>query len=208
MGVMNETRTTDPTFPSLTLSGGTIRLRDLTEADVDACVAYWHDNDPELLRLLNIDLDKLGSPEETRARFLSMRRTGDREQPAVAFAVSLDERLIGYVNINRQGSDAFPHVHIFDPSARSQGCFTLLLSQTLQLLFDLYPLERIIIETRTRVAPVNRALERYLPPEETRWVDDPDGLAGPGMFHRRTVRPEDLPRLLRRGEILLRDWTS
>jgi RimJ/RimL family protein N-acetyltransferase len=204
----SEPTTADPTFPSLHLSGGTIRIRDLAEDDIGACVDYWHTNDLEHLRLLNIDPGKLGTPEDTRARFRSMMRTGDPDQPAVAFAVALDDRLIGYLNFNRRGGDAYPHVHVFDPTARAQGYFTLLLPQTLQLLFDLFAIDRIVMETRTRVTAVNRALDRYLPAEEARWLDDPDGLAGPGMFHRRTVTQQDLPRLLRRGETLLQDWTS
>jgi RimJ/RimL family protein N-acetyltransferase len=204
---MDLSRTAQPTFPSLSLPGGTIRIRDLAETDIDVCVAYWHDNDEEHLRLLNIDVKKLGTPEETRERFRSMIRTDDPDQRSVAFAVTLDGRLIGYVNINRDGADAYPHVHIFDPTARAQGYFTLLLPQTLEFLFTLYPLECIVIQTRTRVTAINRALDRYLPEEGTGWIDEPDGLAGPGMFHRRTVRAQDLPRLLRRGETLLRDWT-
>jgi hypothetical protein len=39
---------------------------------------------------------------------------------------------------------------------------------------------------------VNRMLDKYVPVAETRYVENPDGVAGPGEFHIRYVSREDL----------------
>jgi hypothetical protein len=58
----------------------------------------------------------------------------------------------------------------------------------------LVPIDRLIHQTRTRNIAVNRMLDKYVPIAETRYIEDPDGVALPGEFHLRYVFRKDVPR--------------
>jgi uncharacterized damage-inducible protein DinB len=54
--------------------------------------------------------------------------------------------------------------------------------------------ERLIHQTRTRNAGVNRMLDKFVPAAETRYIEDPDGVALPGEFQLRYVFRRDVAR--------------
>jgi hypothetical protein len=78
---------------------GEIVVRDVAEADLDALVAYWHGGGADL-EFLGIDLDRLGTPEDTRARFRASIRSGAVGQKAVAFVAEVGGRVVAYTNVN------------------------------------------------------------------------------------------------------------
>jgi hypothetical protein len=172
---------------------GLAALRDLGPDDVDAIVHYWHRTGDEHLDFLGIDRARLGSEENTRGRFLRAIRTGDPLQTAMAFAITVDEELAGYTLLNRYAPETnYSHWHITRPHLRSAGLSTALYPYRLKMYFDLAPIARLIHQTRTRNVGVNRMLDKYVPVAETRHVETPDGVAGPGEFHMRYVRREDI----------------
>jgi hypothetical protein len=174
---------------------GAAALRDLGIDDIDAVVRYWHDGGEEHLDALGIDRSLLGTPDDTRQRFLRALRSGDPDQRTLAFAITLDAELVGYTLLNRYAPDVnYSHWHITNTGLRAAGLSTALYPYRLKTYFDLAPLVRLIHQTRTRNAGVNRMLDRYLPVAETRWIDRPDGVAAPGEFHLRYVFRDDIPR--------------
>jgi hypothetical protein len=64
----------------------------------------------------------------------------------------------------------------------------------MKLYFDLFPIVRIIHQTRVQNVGVNRMLDRYVLVAATRYISQPDGVARPGEFHLRYVYREDVPR--------------
>jgi hypothetical protein len=60
-------------------------------------------------------------------------------------------------------------------------------------------MERLTHQTRTRNIAVNRMLDKWVRIAETRYIEDPDGVALPGEFHLRYVRREDVPALLEKA---------
>lgn len=169
-------------------------IRDLIADDIEDLVRYWHHSGSEHLEFLGIDCIKLGTPEDTRQRFLHSIRNGDVNQTQVALCITLEQHLIGYTNLNRYGpDDNYPHLHLIDPSSRAGGVATQTVPQILKIYFQLFPLRRLILQTRTRNTGINRVLDKYFSTAETRHFDSPDGLAGPGEFHVRYVSRSDLP---------------
>jgi hypothetical protein len=67
------------------------------------------------------------------------------------------------------------------------------------MYFDLFPMDRLIHQTRTRNIGVNRMLDRYVPIAETLYIEHPDGVALPGEFHLRYVFRKDIPSLLEKA---------
>jgi len=179
---------------------GLAALRDLVAGDVDAVVRYWYDSGDEHLDYLGIDRSLLGSIEDTRQRFVQAIRTGDPNQRSLAFAITLDGEFAGYTLLNRYAPEInYSHWHITKAELRAAGLSTALYPHRIKLYFELVPMVRLIHQTRTRNTGVNRMLDKYVPVAETRYIDQPDGVALPGEFHLRYVFREDIPRFFEKS---------
>jgi hypothetical protein len=175
-------------------SQGTAALRDLAADDVDHIVAYLHDERDEHLNSL-IDRKKLRRPEETRLRFLAAVRTGDVSQRHIAFAITVAGRFAGFTNLARYTpQENYSHWHVTDPRLRAGGLSAALYPYRIKLYFDLYPIERLIHQTKTHNVGVNRMLDKYVPIATTRYIERPDGAASADEFHLRYVFRDDIPR--------------
>jgi len=175
---------------------GIAALEDLVAEDIAGIVRYWHEASDEHLDFLGIDRARLGTPADTRARFERALRSGDVDQRSIAFAIRLNGELAGYTLLNRHAPPVnYSHWHIIAAGRRAGGLSTALYPHRIKLYFDLFPLERLIHQTRTRNLAVNRMLDKFVPVAETRHVDEPDGVALPGEFHLRYVARHDIPRL-------------
>jgi len=203
------------TLVTLPTRAGELCVRDAIAEDVDAFVSYWHESGDAHLQFLGIDRAKLGTVEDTRKRFLEMRRQGP-DQASIAFTITLNGVVIGYTNINRYGpNDNYPHLHTYRSSVKSAAQFAkpvkrdnragvagALIGSILEMHFRLFPIRRLVLQTRTRNKRINGALDLYLPVAETRHFDNPDGVAGPGEFHVRYASNDDAHWLLARSQSL------
>jgi RimJ/RimL family protein N-acetyltransferase len=173
---------------------GPAALRDLAADDLDHVVAYLHDERDTHLSSL-IDRTRLGTPEATRQRFLRALRTGDAAQQTIAFAITAGGRFAGFTMLNRYTAvDNYSHWHVTEPALRASGLSTALYPHRIKLYFDLFPIDRLVHQTKTRNTGVNRMLDKYVPVAETRYVERPDGAASPDTFHLRHVFRADVAR--------------
>ena len=181
---------------------GVAGLRDLGADDIEPVVRYWHDGGDEHLRRMGIDRALLGTRDDTRQRFVRALRRGEVEQRNLAFAITLDEALVGYTLLNRYApDDNYSHWHVIDPGMRAAGLSTALYPHRIKMYFDLTPMMRLIHQTRVTNVGVNRMLDRFVPVAETRFVERPDGVAQPGEFHLRYVLRADVPRFFEVGSL-------
>lgn len=184
---------------SVQTSAGLATLEDIASGDIEGIVRFWHEGSDELLDYVGIDRIRLGRPDDTRKRYERAIRTGAPDQMNVAFAIRLDHRLVGYTLLNRYTPDVnHSHWHIIDPALRGNRISSALYPFRVKMYFDVTPMERLIHQTRTHNTAVNRMLDKWVPIAETRYVDEPDGMALPGEFHMRYVRRSDVPGLLSR----------
>ena len=181
---------------------GVAGMRDLARGDIELIVEYWHGGIADL-EFLGIDQARLATPASTRRRFEVALRNGDLAQPNIAYAITLDDRLIGYTLLNQYSPETnYSHWHIISEDRRAAGVSSALYPYRVRMYFGTSNIERLIHQTRTRNIGVNRMLDKYVPVAETRFVDNPDGVALPGEFHMRFVRRADIPRLFARAEEL------
>ena len=174
---------------------GIAALRDLAEKEIEDVVRYWFTSSDEFLDFMGVDRKRLGTREEARQRFVGSIRTGELEQKTLALAITLNDDLVGYTLLNRYAPDInYSHWHIIVPPLRGCGISTALYPHRIQTYFDLVPMERLIHQTRTRNAGVNRMLDKYVPVADTCHVEHPDGVALPGEFNLRYVTRGDIPR--------------
>ncbi len=177
---------------------GDIAVRDVAEADLDALVAYWHGGGADL-DFLGIDLERLGTAEDTRARFRASIRSGAAGQKAVAFVATVGARIVAYTNVNFRGRDGYAHVHFIDPEARNRGIASFLVPFILKMFFVYLPIDRLVLEARTRNIRINRVVAKLgVRPATTGFLERPDGLAGPGDFNVYVLDPPMVDEVLAR----------
>lgn len=201
---------------SILTSAGRLAVRDAIPDDVDAYVNYWHHSGDEIKNLLGIDHEKLGGPEESYKRFFDMIRVPNTDQANVIFTLTLDDELIGYSNVNRCSvEDNYVHLHTYRSLVRvalrerklpyntkSSIRLAAVLLGLIGMYFNVFPVRRLSLMTRTINLWINRALDFYMPPAETKYVLDPPGLAAPSECHLRYVHREDVPWIRKRAEAL------
>jgi hypothetical protein len=176
--------------------GGVARLRDIRESDIDSVVRYWHESGDEHLDYLGIDRALVGTRDETYQRIHRAILSGDPDQANIAFAITLDGGFVGYTLLNRYSPEInYSHWHITEPRCRAAGLSTALYPHRIKMYFDAAPLMRLIHQTRTRNAGVNRMLDRFVSVAETCFVERPDGVAMPGEFYIRYVHRRDVSHL-------------
>jgi hypothetical protein len=187
-------------FASVKTANGVAGLRDVTPADLQAIVNYWLLSPDEDLAFMGVDRQLLGSEENIQKRFLNAIRTGNPTQSTISIGITLDERLVGYTLLNRYSEDVnYSHWHIIVSNLRARGLSTALYPYRIKAYFDLAPISQLIHQTRTRNVGINRMLDKFIPVSETKYIDKPDGVAGPGEFHLRFVRREDIPKIFARA---------
>jgi len=183
------------TFASVKTVHGIAGLRDLTDADLPAIVDYWLLGPVEHLEFMGVDRRLLGSSKDIHKRFVNAVRTGDPSQSTIAFAITLDDRLVGYTLLNRYSEAVnYSHWHIIASNLRGRGISTALYPYRIKTYFDVAPISQLIHQTRPRNLGVNRMLDKFIAVSETKLIDKPDGVACPGEFHVRFVKREDIPR--------------
>ena len=196
---------------SLDTRFGRLGIRDAVPDDADAYVKYWHFSGDRIKDLLRIDRARLGGPDDSRQRFLRLIRTPDEYQSSVLFTLTLNEVVMGYANINRYSAhENFPHIHSYMHThrelvrdalgrfprhaqlGRGSSFASVMVGLLLETYFKVLPIERVSLQTRPTSEGINRALDNYLPVEETHFFHKADGLAGPGVFHMRHVMRSDI----------------
>jgi hypothetical protein len=175
----------------------------ISGAELDAIADYFFRPDDHLDTL--IDRSKLTDRAALRARYASWTYAGDPAQMSSVFALRFDGRLIGFTNLLRKRPEEnYSHWHIIDPKDRAGGVSSAVYPTRIDLYFELFPIERLVHQTRTSNTGVNRMLDKFVPIAKTEFVARPDGLARPGEFHMRYVTRADLPRIREVGERLAR----
>ncbi len=183
-------------FGGEAIAAGFAAFRDLSEDDLEYIVRYWFDSGDEYLAFMGIDKARLGTEADTRDRFRRAIRTGDPGQASMAFAITLDDRFMGYTLLNRYGRERnFSHLHLTDPAARRTGISTALYPLRIAMYCDVCDMDRLTHQTRPRNIGVNRMLDKFVPIAETVLVENPDGIAAPGEFNHRYVTRADVPKL-------------
>lgn len=174
---------------------GLAGLRDFEESEIEAIVAYWHGGGADLAHL-GIDVARMGTPDDMRRWYRSRLRSGDKAQPQIAYAITLDGNFVGYTQLNQyEGGVAYSHWHIVARDTRALGISSALYPHRIKMYFDTSDIERLTHQTRTRNVGVNRMLDKFVTVAETGFVANPDGLALPGEFHMRHVTRADVPGL-------------
>jgi hypothetical protein len=167
-----------------TFHGLELTVRDLEERDVGTIVDYWHQSTPEYLKSIGVDVRKLTSPEETRARILSSLAGPPAQRARAYFVVTGGGGMVGYTNLHLPTPhEGYAHVHVLQPGVRMKAVARFLFPAILRLFFASFPIRKVIFQTSPENGNVNRMLARSgLRPARVE-LAHPDGMARPGQFN-------------------------
>lgn len=139
-----------------------VTVREMTLADVELRIGYFHNASDEHLHALGVDRDLLPTQEEWRAFYREDDTRPIEERLNYALVWELDGQPVGFSSADRIvfGTEAFMHLHILRPERRRSGLGTDCVRKSAQAYLEVLQLERVFCEPNAfNVAP-NRTLQR------------------------------------------------
>jgi RimJ/RimL family protein N-acetyltransferase len=164
----------------------TLTVREMTLAETDLIIDYFHGSTPEHLEVLGVDPTRLPRPESWRERFTRECALAVEKRNALFVLWLSDDRAVGFSTSDKiiYGEQAGMHLHVTDPERRNRGVGAECVRRSAELYFERLKLKRLFCEPNAfNVAP-NRALQKagfkYLKTHMT--------VPGPFNFHQAVTR--------------------
>jgi RimJ/RimL family protein N-acetyltransferase len=164
----------------------TLTAREMTIAETDLVIDYFHNSTPEYLETLGVDPSRMPSRDSWRERLAHEFARPDEQRAAIVVIWLSDDRPIGFSSSDKisYGEQANMHLHVTDPERRNRGVGAECVRRTVDIYFERLKLKRLFCEPNAfNVAP-NRALQKagfkYLKTHMT--------VPGPLNFHQAVTR--------------------
>ena len=170
-------------YHCVNLEGRALVIRDIEQADIEALVDYWHSATPAYLHSIGALPEKMGSRSATTEIFLRSLEYRHDQPGRATFVVEHGDKLIGYTHLNiDEELTAYAHAHIIHPGFRSRGLASLLF-RAMIAAFTTCGIERLYFQISTENEHINNLLIKFGLTAEQIQLDEPDGMARPGMFN-------------------------
>jgi RimJ/RimL family protein N-acetyltransferase len=164
------------------VNGHDVVARELRESDLDALVAYWHESPPDYLASLGVDLAKLGSPEQTRAR-LAGSLDGDGRRTAITVVAEVGGQVVAYTNMRAiDDQTACAHLHTLVRDETVTALVYELFGPVIAAVLEALEVSHLRFETSVENRGINKYLESFGLQPKVVQLENPDGLARPGQF--------------------------
>jgi RimJ/RimL family protein N-acetyltransferase len=164
----------------------TLTAREMTLAETDLVIGYFHNSTPEYLETLGVDPSRMPGRESWRERLAHEFARPDEQRAAIVVIWLADERPIGFSSSDKitYGEQANMHLHVIDPERRNRGVGAECVRRSVDIYFERLKLKRLFCEPNAfNVAP-NRTLQKagfkYLKTHMT--------VPGPLNFHQAVTR--------------------
>ncbi|MFT4660114.1 MAG: ribosomal-protein-alanine N-acetyltransferase [Patiriisocius sp.] len=125
-----------------------IKIREIQRGDIESIVNYWLHSDPEYLKDMGVDLDKLPKRKSLSEMLNEQIDTPMAEKNSLALICEFEETTIGHCNIveREKGEQAYMHLHIWKKEDRQKGIGSEMVARSCQYFFNVFDLKRIISE--------------------------------------------------------------
>ena len=165
------------------LEGKALVIRDIEQADIEALVDYWHSATPTYVRSIGALPEKIGPRSATAEIFVRSLMYQPGQPGRVTFVVQHGDELIGYTHLNiDEEFTAYAHAHVIHPGLRGRGLASLLF-RAMIAAFTTCGIERLYFQTSAENEHINNLLVKFGLTAEQIQLDEPDGMARPGMFN-------------------------
>lgn len=163
-----------------------LMAREMTVAETDLVIDYFHNSTPEYLETLGVDPSRMPDRKSWRERLAHEVARPVEQRAAIVVIWLSDDRPIGFSTSDkiRFGEQANMHLHVTDPERRNQGVGVECVRRSVDIYFERLKLKRLFCEPNAfNVAP-NRTLQKagfkYLKTHMT--------VPGPLNFHQAVTR--------------------
>ncbi|HUW87097.1 MAG TPA: GNAT family protein [Candidatus Paceibacterota bacterium] len=139
-----------------------LSVREMTLADVEVRINYFHDASDDHLRVMGVDRALLPSREDWYAFYEEDLALSIRDRTTYSLLWELDKQIVGFSSVSNIvfGEEAFLHLHILSPTRRQGGLGAEFVRKSAKVYFEVLELKRLFSEPNAfNIAP-NRALQR------------------------------------------------
>ncbi|MDX1544686.1 MAG: GNAT family protein [Christiangramia sp.] len=139
-----------------------LSVREIEKKDIDLITDYWLNADPEFLKGMGVDLQKLPSRSSFKDMLTRQIETPYQEKKSYALIWLANDIEVGHSNVNEieYGKQAKMHLHLWNSGQRKKGLGSELLAKTLPLYFRNLKLEVLWCEPYAKNPAPNRTLDR------------------------------------------------
>ncbi|WP_044212907.1 GNAT family N-acetyltransferase [Flammeovirga sp. OC4] len=139
-----------------------IELRELQHHDIQDLINYWTKSDPDYLKSLGVDLQKLPPEEGFRGMLEQQIKLPYAEKQNYALIVIFDGVSIGHVNINEIhfGETAKMHLHLWKDEFRRGGIGVQMIQLAIPLFLEKFELKKLICEPYAENEAPNKTLKK------------------------------------------------
>ncbi|MBD0401491.1 GNAT family N-acetyltransferase [Flammeovirga sp. EKP202] len=139
-----------------------IELRELQHHDIQDLIHYWTKSDPDYLKSLGVDLQKLPPEEGFKGMLEQQIQLPYSEKQNYALIVIFEGVSIGHVNINeiQFGDTAKMHLHLWKDESRRGGIGERMIQLALPLFFEKFELKKLICEPFAENVAPNKTLKK------------------------------------------------
>lgn len=144
------------------MDNNNLSVRPLQASDIDDIADYWLHSDPDFLRGMGVDLDKLPSRSFWTDMLLEQLGQTLEEKKSYCFIWQLAGKAVGHSNVNKIvfGSEAYMHLHLWPTDIRQKGLGTAFVKMTLPYFFEHLQLQKIYCEPYSLNPAPNKTLEK------------------------------------------------
>lgn len=139
-----------------------VNVREMTLAEVDIIIDYFHQATPEFLDMLGVDPTRLPSRRDWRARYESEYEKPVDQRRAILLLWLSDDAAVGFSTADKItfGEQANMHLHVAEADLRNSGLGAESVKLSAEIYFDKLKLKRLFCEPNAFNTAPNRTLQR------------------------------------------------
>jgi ribosomal-protein-alanine N-acetyltransferase len=139
-----------------------LSIREITEADLSFIADYWTTSDPEFMKSMGVDLDKIPGRGELLEMLSQQLYKSYKEKQSYAIIWLIDGKPSGHSNINKIifDDEASMHLHLWNKPERKKGMGLDFVRMTLPHYFKNFNLRKLYSEPYALNAAPNRTLDK------------------------------------------------
>jgi len=139
---------------------GILSVREIRKSDIPLITDYWLLSDPELMKGMGVQLDKLPSREQWGEMLNAQLQQSYEEKQSYCLIWEIDGKPAGHSNVNkiRFGEEAYMHLHLWQGDHRRKGAGPALVNMSLPYFFNNLKLKVLYCEPYALNAAPNKVL--------------------------------------------------
>jgi len=139
-----------------------LKIRELTQEDVEYFVNYWLDSSPEFLAGMGVDIKKKPNKKQLVDLLSSQIEIPMENRKSYFLTWLINDKPIGCSNVNQIvfGKQAFMHLHLYQKDNRQKGIGTEFVKKSLPFYFENLNLQQLFCEPYSLNIAPNKTVEK------------------------------------------------